>query len=53
MHWVSAKFVPRLLTDDQTSVQISSQKANEDKHFFKNVITGNEMWVYAYDVQTK
>jgi hypothetical protein len=58
MHCVSAKFVPRLLTDDQKHQHISNWKillikANEDKDFFKNVITGSEVWVYGYYVETK
>jgi hypothetical protein len=47
MHRVSAKFVPRLLTDDLL------QRANDDENLFKNVITGDETCVYNYDVETK
>jgi len=55
---VSAKFVPRLLTDDQKEnrVEISQEllaNANGNENFFKNIITGDEMWVYGYDVETK
>jgi hypothetical protein len=37
MHWVSAKFVPRLLTDDLL------QRANDDQNILKNVIIGDKM----------
>jgi hypothetical protein len=47
MHQVTAKFVPRLLTDDLL------QTANNDEIFLKNVITSDEKWVYGYDVETK
>jgi hypothetical protein len=39
MHWVSAKFVSRLLTYDLL------QRANDNENLLKNVITGDEMWV--------
>jgi hypothetical protein len=55
---VSAKFVPRLLTDDQREnrVEISQEllangKGNEN--FLKNIITGDDAWVYGYDVESK
>ena len=58
MHCVSAKFVPRLLTDDQKEncVEISQEllaNANGNESFLKNIITGNETWLYGYDVETK
>jgi len=58
MRRVSAKFVPRLLTDDQKEnrVEISQEllaNANSNENFLKNIITGDEMWVYGYDVETK
>ena len=28
-------------------------QANGDDNFFKNIITGDETWVYGYDVETK
>ena len=54
---ISAKYVPCLLTDDQKEnrVEISQEllaKANGNENF-KNIITGNETWVYEYDVETK
>jgi hypothetical protein len=56
MHRIAAKFVPRLLTDDQKQNQVDVSKelldrANDD-NFLKN-ITGDETWVYRYDVETK
>ena len=58
MRRVSAKFVPRLLTDDQKEnrVEISEEllaNANGNENFLKNIITGDETWVYGYDVETK
>jgi len=57
MRRVSAKFVPRLLTDDQKEnrVEISQEllaSANGNKNFVKNIIT-DETWVCGYDVKTK
>jgi len=50
MRCVSAKFVPRLLTDDQKEnhVEISQElfaNANGNGNFPKNIITGDETWV--------
>jgi len=28
-------------------------RSNADENFLKNVITGDETWVYGYDVETK
>ena len=47
----SAKFVPCLLTDDQKEIHVEiSQEllanANGKENYLKNVITGDEMWVY-------
>ena len=58
MRRVSAKFVPRLLSDDQKEnrVEISHElpaNANGNENFLKNIITGDETWVYEYDVETK
>ena len=58
MRRVSAKFVPRLLTDDQKEnrVEISKEllaNANGNENFLKNIITGDETWVHGYDVETK
>jgi len=58
MRRVSAQFVARLLTDDQKEnrVEISKEllaNANGNENFLKNIITGDETWVYVYDVVTK
>ena len=58
MHCVAAKFVPRLLTEEQKQNRITvSQElldsSNTNENFLKNVITGDETWVYGYDVETK
>jgi len=58
MRRVSAKFVPHLLTDDQKEnrVEISQEllaNANGNENFLKNITTGDVMWVYGYDVETK
>ena len=50
--------MPRLLTDDQKEnrVEISQElhaNANGNENFLKNIITGDETWVYGYDVETK
>jgi hypothetical protein len=57
MHRIATKFVPRLLTDDrkQNRGDVSKElldRANDD-NFLKNIITGDETWVYGYDVETK
>ena len=48
----------RLLTDDQkeSRVEISQEllaNANGNENCLKNIITGDETWVYGYDVETK
>ena len=58
MRRVAAKFVARLLTDAQKEnrVTVSQElfdRSNADENFLKNVITGDETWVYGYDVETK
>jgi len=58
MHYVSAKFVPRLLTDDQKEnrVEISQEllaSANGNENFLKKIVTGDETWVYGYELETK
>ena len=55
---VSAKFVPRLLIDDQKEncVEVSQEllaNANGNENFLTNIITGDETWVYGYGVETK
>ena len=50
MRRVSAKFMPRLLTDDQKEnlVEISQKllaSENGNGNFLKNIITGDKTWV--------
>lgn len=58
MRRVSAKFVPRLLTDEQKHDRLSKatellECARGDPNFMKTIITGDESWVYGYDPETK
>jgi histone-lysine N-methyltransferase SETMAR len=58
MHCVAAKFVLCLLTDEQKAncVAVSQElfdRSNADENFLKNVITGDEMWVYGYNIERK
>ena len=58
MHRVAAKFVPRLLTEEQKQnrVIVSQElldRSNTDENLLKNVITGDEKWVYGYDAETE
>ena len=58
MRHVSAKFVLHFLTNVQKEnhVEISQERlpnANGNENFLKNIITGDEMWVYGYYVETK
>ena len=55
---VSAKFVPKLLTEQQKELwkEISEDMldfANYDPEFIKTIITGDETWVYGYNPETK
>ena len=58
MRRVSAKFVPKLLTEEQKELWKEICKdmldcANHDPEFMKTIITGDETWVYGYDPETK
>ena len=58
MRRVSAKFVPKLLTEEQKELQKEICKdmldcTNHDSEFMKTIITDNETWVYGYDPETK
>ena len=58
MKSVSAKFVPKLLNFDQKNRRMSIAQellndVNDDPDLLKRVITGDETWVYGYDVETK
>jgi histone-lysine N-methyltransferase SETMAR len=58
MRCMAVKFVPRLLTveqkDDHVSICTGLQdQAQNDSTFTSSVITGDECWVYGYDLETK
>jgi AraC-like DNA-binding protein len=49
---VVVKFVPKLLSQEQQQLRLEVawdmlEYANGDPEFLKNVITGDEMWVYG------
>ncbi|XP_011859854.1 PREDICTED: putative uncharacterized protein FLJ37770 [Vollenhovia emeryi] len=55
---ICAKFVPKVLTDDQKQRRVSAcedllQRVEEDLDFLDNVITGDESWIFEYDPETK
>jgi histone-lysine N-methyltransferase SETMAR len=57
MRRISAKFVPRLLSDYQKAHHVSvcrelKQKATDDPNFISNIRTGDETRVYGYDPET-
>lgn len=42
--------------DWQTKTNLSQELlnwVNDDEQFLKNIITGDEAWVYGYDIETK
>ena len=56
MRRVSAKFVPRLLTAEQKKDRVSictdlRERAQNDPKFTSSVITGDESWIYGYDLE--
>jgi histone-lysine N-methyltransferase SETMAR len=58
MRCISAKFVPRLLSDDKETHRVSvyrelKQQARDGPIFVSSIITGDETWVYGYDPETK
>lgn len=58
MRRVAAKFVPKLLNVDQKQHRINIAKelldsVRDDPNLLQRVITGDESWVYGYDVETK
>src|SRR5699024_10712782 len=58
MRRVSAKFVPRLLTQEQKTIrknvcQDLKTEIARDPNFLNKVITGDESWCYGYDPETK
>ena len=58
VHRVAAKFVPHLMTSDQQAhrvqvIQDLLDHSENDKEFLSKIITGDESWVYGYDMETK
>ena len=54
MQHISVKFVTRFLSKKENRVKISQELPDQcQKNFIKNIITGDEMWVYRYDAETK
>jgi hypothetical protein len=58
MRQIAAKFMPRLLTNNQKehqleiSMELKEQVSNYPHLLFK-VITGDERWIYGYDTEAK
>ena len=57
MKRVAAKFVPELLNFEpkQRRMEVAQESLNEVNHdaeLLKCTITGDETWVYGYDVET-
>ena len=58
MRRVAAKFVPRLLTQDQKNTRLTlcqelKNQIQSDPNVLSKVITGDESWCYWYDPETK
>ena len=59
MRRVSAKLVPRLLSEEEQKqvrldiVQNLLQTTDDYAEYLNTVITGDESWVYGYDLKTK
>jgi hypothetical protein len=58
MHRVTAKYVPSLLSEDKKQIRVDVSKehvyrSNAYENFLTNIVTGDETWIYSYDVQTK
>ncbi|XP_033213836.1 uncharacterized protein LOC117170898 [Belonocnema kinseyi] len=58
MHRVTAKFLPRLMIDDQKAnrVRVCQEllhRSDEDENFLSRITTGEESWVYGYDIEAK
>jgi histone-lysine N-methyltransferase SETMAR len=54
---LSARFVPHCLTPGQREDRVIScqdiARADADRNFFNDIITGDEAWCFAYDSKTK
>jgi histone-lysine N-methyltransferase SETMAR len=51
---VSAKFVPRLLTEEQRDNRVNvcrdlKEELRNDPNLLTKIVTGDESWCYAYD----
>ena len=58
MRRVAAKFIPRLLTEDQRNSRLTvcqdlKRELENDPNFLSRVITGDESWCYGYDPESK
>ena len=58
MHRVAAKFKPRLVTPEQKEHRVAICKEHrlrvlDDPSFISRIITGDEIWVYGFDPETK
>ena len=58
MKRVAAKFVPRLLSEDQRASRLDvcremKYQLKTDPDFLSKIITGDESWCYGYDPETK
>ena len=58
MKQVAAKFVPRLLSENQRVNRLDvchemKDQLKNDPDFLSKIITGDESWCYGYDPETK
>jgi len=58
MKRVSAKFVPRLLTEDQNHNRLNvcydlREQVGNGSQIISKVVTGDESWCFSYDPETK
>jgi len=58
MRRVAAKFVPRLITEDQRKSRLAvcqdlKRELENDPNFLSRVITGDKSWCYGYDPESK
>ena len=57
MKRAAAKFVPKFLNFDQKQRRLDIAQEmltlNNNPDLLKTVITGNDSWVYGYDIETK
>jgi len=58
MKRVSAKFVPRLLKEDQKNNRLNvcydlRKQVGNNPQILSKVVTGDETWCYGYDLETK